>query len=306
MLNDRVQNIAIDVGRGYLKYYSEYNGNIYKGMFKSIIGEYRPLNFNDYDDPICIEYEGESYFCGSLAEKESHQAVRNSGDSKTSLTVQILINAVLSRIAMTDTVNLMIGVPNNSYKKSVLLDVIDVYQGKKIIVKDKINNNTKRVVIGMVDIFKEADAIMMKETNGEPDENIDIAFISVGFRTTECSYYSKGNHVDKYSRTILFGNQTILSMVQEKLKDRGIIHDLNYIDSNVGDYDDLKEKAYKLSSEVLTQKIEEIIPNGFSETKILVGGGTALRMQLDSRFELIEDAQFAVVIGLFKTAELTF
>ena len=306
MLNDRVQNIAIDVGRGYLKYYSEYNGNIYKGMFKSIIGEYRPLNFNDYDDPICIEYEGESYFCGSLAEKESHQAVRNSGDSKTSLTVQILINAVLSRIAMTDVVNLMIGVPNNSYKKSVLLDVIDVYQGKKIIVKDKINNNTKRVVIGMVDIFKEADAIMMKETNGEPDENIDIAFISVGFRTTECSYYSKGNYVDKYSRTILFGNQTILSMVQEKLKDRGIIHDLNYIDSNVGDYDDLKEKAYKLSSEVLTQKIEEIIPNGFSETKILVGGGTALRMELDSRFELIEDAQFAVVIGLFKTAELTF
>ena len=90
MLNDRVQNIAIDVGRGYLKYYSEYNGNIYKGMFKSIRGEYRPLNFNDYDDPICIEYEGESYFCGSLAEKESHQAVRNSGDSKTSLTVQIL------------------------------------------------------------------------------------------------------------------------------------------------------------------------------------------------------------------------
>ena len=29
-------------------------------------------------------------------------------------------------------------------------------------------------------------------------------------------------------------------------------------------------------------------------------------MELDSRFELIEDAQFAVVIGLFKTAELTF
>ena len=113
MLNDKVQNIAIDAGRGYLKYYSEYNGKIYKGMFKSIIGECRPLNFNDYNDPICIEFDGESYFCGSLAEKESHQAVRNSGDSKTSLTVQVLINAVLSRIAMTDTVNLMLGVPNN-------------------------------------------------------------------------------------------------------------------------------------------------------------------------------------------------
>ena len=306
MLNDGVQNIAIDAGRGYLKYYSEYNGKIYKGMFKSIIGEYRPLNFNDYNDPICIEFDGESYFCGSLAEKESHQAVRNSGDSKTSLTVQVLINAVLSRIAMTDTVNLMLGVPNNSYKKSVLLDVIDVYQGKKIIVKDKINNNTKRVIIEMVDIFKEADALMMKETNGEPNENIDIAFISVGFRTTECSYYSKGNYVDKYSKTIPFGNQTILATVQEKLKDRGIIHDLNYIDSNIGDYDDLKEKAYKLSQEVLTQKIEEIIPNNFSETKILVGGGTALKMELDPRFELIEDAQFAVAIGLFKVAVLSF
>ena len=56
----------------------------------------------------------------------------------------------------------------------------------------------------------------------------------------------------------------------------------------------------------LTQKIEEIIKNQFSETKIIVAGGTALRMELDPRFELYEDAQFAVAIGLFKVAELTF
>jgi hypothetical protein len=305
-MQEDIQNIAVDIGRGYTKYYSEYNGKIYKGMFKSIIGESRPLDFKDYDNPICIECNGESYFCGSLAELESHQSVRNSGDSKTSLTVQVLINAILSKIAMTDNVNIMLGVPYNMYKKSVLLDVIETYQGKKITVKDKINNNIKMITINAIDIFKEADSIMVYVTDGSPDENIDIAFISVGFRSTEISYYSKGHYVDKYSYTIPFGNQTILATVQDKLKDRGIIHDLNYIDSNVGDYDDLKARAYKLSQEVLTQKIEEIIKNSFSECKIIVGGGTALKMELDSRFELIEDAQFAVVIGLYKVAEITF
>jgi hypothetical protein len=218
----------------------------------------------------------------------------------------VLINAVISKVAMTDDINIMLGVPYNMYKKSVLLDVIETYQDKKITVKDKINNNIKMITINAIGIFKEADSIMVYVTDGSPDENIDIAFISVGFRSTEISYYSKGHYVDKYSYTIPFGNQTILATVQDKLKDRGIIHDLNYIDSNVGDYDDLKARAYKLSQEVLTQKIEEIIKNSFSECKIIVGGGTALKMELDSRFELIEDAQFAVVIGLYKVAEITF
>lgn len=305
-MHNIIQNISCDVGRGYTKYYTEYNGKVYKGMFKSIIGESRPLNYDDYTEPISIECDGEGYFIGYLAELESHQAVRNSGDSKVSLTVQILINAILSKCAMSDTVNIMLGCPNNMYKKSELLKVIDCYQGKRITVKDKIKNNIKVVTINAIELFREADAVMMATTNGEPDEDIDMAFISIGFRSTETSYYSKGQYVDKYSKTIPFGNQTVLSTVQEKLKDKGIIHDLNYIDSNVGDYDELKDRAYKLSKEVLTQKIEEIIKNQFSETRILVAGGTALRMELDSRFELVEDAQFAVAIGLFKVAEILF
>lgn len=305
-MHNIIQNISCDVGRGYTKYYTEYNGKIYKGMFKSIIGESRPLNYDDYEEPISIECDGEGYFIGYLAELESHQSVRNSGDSKTSLTVQILINAILSKCAMTDTVNIMLGCPNNMYKKSELLKVINCYQGKQITVKDKIKNNIKVITINAIELFREADAVMMATTNGEPDEDIDMAFISIGFRSTETSYYSKGQYVDKYSKTIPFGNQTVLSVVQEKLKDRGIIHDLNYIDSNVGDYDELKDKAYKLSQEVLTQKIEEIIKNQFSETRILVAGGTALRMELDPRFELVEDAQFSVAIGLFRVAEILF
>ena len=305
-MEDKIQNIACDIGRGYTKYYSEFNGRIYKGMFKSIIGESRPLNYDDYTDPISIEVNGNGYFCGGLAELESHQAVRNSGDSKVSLTVQILISAILSRCAMTDNINIMLGCPNNMYKKSELMKVIDTYQDKKLTIKDKVSNTIKVVTINAIEIFKEADAVMMASTNGEPSEDTDMAFISVGFRSTEISYYSKGQYIDKYSKTIPFGNQTILSTVQGQLKDRGIIHDLNYIDSNVGDYDDLKASAYALSQEVLTQKIEEIIKNQFSETKIIVAGGTALRMELDPRFELYEDAQFAVAIGLFKVAELTF
>ena len=74
-MEDKIQNIACDIGRGYTKYYSEFNGRIYKGMFKSIIGESRPLNYDDYVDPISLEVNGNGYFCGGQYETKTVECI---------------------------------------------------------------------------------------------------------------------------------------------------------------------------------------------------------------------------------------
>ena len=46
------QIIGMDIGRGCVKAQSEFDGETYSCMFKSIIGLGRKLDFDKYDDPI--------------------------------------------------------------------------------------------------------------------------------------------------------------------------------------------------------------------------------------------------------------
>ena len=98
------QIIGLDIGRGYSKGYSEINGLVKECMFKSIIGEGRALNFADYEAPIMINFKNEDWFIGLLAEQESQTPIRNSKDSKTTETVQTLIAAALSQLAVEEEV----------------------------------------------------------------------------------------------------------------------------------------------------------------------------------------------------------
>lgn len=306
MFND-YQIIGIDVGRGFTKAYSIYNNETFKVKLKSIIGDGRNIKFEKYKDPSYIQVEGIDYFVGELAEKESYSATRNSSDSKTSLTVKILIDTVISKIAKCSNIKIMLGVPNNAYRKSVLMDVISTYKDKIITVKDNIHNSSKTVNITDIEIFREADAIAYDVMGNYINIDKDKAFISIGFKSTEISYFAKDMmFIDKLSKTIPYGNQHMLSYVQNKLKDNNIVKELYEIDSNKKDYDELKKMAYELASESFVQKIEGIIPNDFIETDVYVGGGTALHLTLDDRFNLIDDAQMSVARGLAYVGKLMF
>lgn len=306
-LNNEYQIIGVDIGRGYSKAYTTFNNEIDSVIFKSLIGDSRNIDFSKYENPIYITTEGNGYFIGELAEKESYSATRNSSDSKTSLTVRVLISAIISRLAKCDNIKIMLGVPNNQYRKSVLLDIMSTYKDKTITVKDNLTNTSKTITITDIDIFKEGDSVAYDVMGHNINNDRDIACISLGFKTSEISYFSKGmNYVDRLSKTILYANQHMLGYVQNKLKDSNIIKDLNEIDSNINDYDELKREAYELASESFTQKIEEIIPNGFIETDVYLAGGTALHLTLDERFNIVEIPQLSVARGLEFVGRLLF
>lgn len=307
---ENIQKIGFDFGRGYVKAYSEVDNIEHIAVFKSVIGEGRDIDLSEYmekesEKPIYIEYQNTNYFIGILAEKESQVPVRNSRDSKTSNTVEILFAAALSEVAVKEKVDIMLGVPYKNYRKSVLKEVIEKYKGQTIKVKNKINGSTKEVYINNISIFREGDAALIHAIDGKINEDKPVGLVSVGFRTTELSYFDKGFIFnDKMSNTIEFGNRTLLSTVQDSLRDINIMKEVNEIDTS-NDYDDLKSKAYLLGSENLAQRIDDIWINK-SEMDLYVAGGTSTKLTFDKEFKRVKDAQLATAKGLFEVAKRKF
>lgn len=299
------QIIGLDIGRGYSKGYSEINGLVKECMFKSIIGEGRALNFADYESPIMINFKNEDWFIGLLAEQESQTPIRNSKDSKTTETVQTLIAAALSQLAVEEEVKIVLGVPYKSFRKFVLEEVVETYKGKEIKVKDKINGGTKEIKIVDIMIFRESDAALYWQVRDNKNNNKPVGLVSIGFRTTEMSYFDKGlKFNDRKSDTIEFGNRSVMNNVKDKLLNMNIIKDVNEIDTS-NDYEDLKKKAYKIASENIEQQIEDKWIN-LGEMDIYIAGGTALNMSFDSRFKVLADAQMATAKGLWLIGTRTF
>lgn len=291
------QIVGLDIGRGYVKGYSEVNGIVKECLFKSVIGEGRNIDFSTYENPIMIQFENEDWFVGLLAEKESQTVVRNSKDSKTTNTVKVLMAAALNELAVEDNVKIMLGVPYKSFRKVVLSEVIESYKGKTIKVKDKINGGYKEIRIVDISIYREGDAALYWELK---DKNNDkpVGLASIGFRTTELSYFEKDLIFnDKKSDTIEFGNRSVMNNVKDKLLDIGIIKDINEIDTS-NEYDELKEKAYMIATENIEQQIEDKWVN-LDEMDIYIAGGTSLNMKFDNRFKLVNDTQSATAKGLW-------
>ena len=294
-----VQVIGLDLGRGFVKGYTEFNEQNKECLFKSVVGLGRSMDFNNFENPIYVEVDGDDYFCGELAEVEGDNPTQNSKDDKTTLTARKLFNACLSELALSNNVKIMIGVPNKLFKKSVMQEIIDCYKNKTISIKDKINGGTKNVTILDIKIYRESDAALMWTMRDNMIMNKPVGMVTVGFRTTELSYFEKGlKFNDKKSKTIEAGNKTVLEYVQRKLKDeRNIMKELFEIDSNVGDYDNLKKIGYENFTESTIQQIEQNWIN-LDEMDIFIGGGTALNMKFKD-FKVIEDAQMATAKGLW-------
>lgn len=296
-----VQEIGLDIGRGYVKAYSEYNGIVKSCMFKAVCGEGRSIDTSNYENAIQIEFEKFDYFIGLLAEKESQVANRNAKDSKVSETVQVLFAAALNEVAIADNVKIVLGVPYKSFRKTVLSEVVETYQGRMFEVKDKLKGGTKKVTIDSISIFRESDAALYWELREVKTNQKPVGMVTVGFRSTELSYFEAGlKFSDKKSKTIEFGNRSAMLLVKDTLEKDDIIKEVNEIDTS-NQYDKLKKKAYSLATERVEQEIEDAWVN-LSEMDIYIAGGTALNMSFDKQFKLVDDSQMATAKGLYLVA----
>ena len=305
-----VQYIGMDIGRGYVKAYSEHMGEVYQTRFKSIVALGRDMDFNEdfnkmeNQDKIYIEIEGKKFFCGKLAELEGFNPNQNERDDKTSPTVKRLVYAALNEVAVSSQVKIMLGVPHKLFKKEVLNAVIEAYKGKPIELKNKITGTFKEVTIRDILIFREADAALMWHVRQYPTlKNGAVAMVNVGFRTTELCFYEKGlKYNDKKSNTLELGNKTALEYVERELSTSGTKRTLAEIDSS-DEYDNLKENAYEMLSETIANRIEGAWIN-LNEVAICACGGTSQKLTLG--YEVIDDPQMATSKGLYLVAKKKF
>ena len=282
-----IQIIGLDCGRGFTKGYTELNGVVKECCFKSIIGEGREIELSGFDNPMMINYDNEDWFVGLLAEKESQTLARNNKDSKVSNTVQVLMAAALSELALEDTVNIMLAVPYKSFRKSVLAEIVEEYKGRTFKVKDKVHGYYKEIKINDISICREADAALYWQLKDSDTLERPVGIVNIGFRSTELAYFDKSlTFIDKKSDTIEFGNRSVMNNVKDKLLSNGIIKDVNEIDTS-DDYNELKERAYRLASENVDQLIEERWIN-LDEMDIYLAGGTSLNINFDEIFKVIE------------------
>lgn len=299
IINQESQIIGADIGRGYVKGYTVYNGEARECCFKSIVSLGREIDFEDHKDPIYLEVDGEEYFAGILAEVEGYSPTSNNMESKITLTAEKLLYALLDKLAVTDNVKLVLGVPNKSYNKRTLTEVTEAYKGKTIKIMNNITKSYKNVFIEDISIFRESDAALFWELRDRTTTNKPIGMVTVGFRTTEFTYFDKGMKFnDKKSKSLELGNKTALEYVQRELNDKfNLSKELFEIDSNIGDYDTLKEKGYRILSEKVAQEVDSYWVNT-EEMDIYFGGGTTQRMNIYNG-TLVEAPQMATAKGLY-------
>ena len=100
-IDDAIQQIGVDIGQGFLKAYSQFEGEVYQCMFKSIIGLGRKIKFDDYENPIYINVNNDkgSYFVGefnsiNLLKTKSHsifKTCKNLIDNSIDIRINISI-----------------------------------------------------------------------------------------------------------------------------------------------------------------------------------------------------------------------
>lgn len=308
------QLLGIDIGRGYAKGYSEYRNAIHECCFKSIVALGREMDFSEQIDPIYIEVntgededDSEDYFVGYLAETEGDDPIHVLADDKTTLNVQKLIWAVLHKIAIADRVKINLGVPNKLFTKTVLKKVIDTYKGKEVEIKDMITGSYKKITIVDITIFREADSALLwhTEKNITTDIKKPIGLVSIGFRTTEFSYYDENlKYNDKFSTSAEIGNKTALEYIKRKLKAEGVTRTLAEIDTS-DKYDKYKTRAYKSLSNSIENEIETMWLNR-SEMDIYIAGGTSTHLSLPEEYSSVPTPQMATAKGLYTVAKRVF
>lgn len=303
-MSNAIQVIGLDIGRGYVKGYTEYSGSSKECNFKSVVGLGRNMEFTNFTDPIYLEVNEEDYFAGYLAEVEGDNPIQNLKDDKTTPTVKKLMYAGLNKLAVAENVKIMLGVPNKLFRKSILKQIEETYKGKQIRIKDKISGAYKDITIKDISIFREGDAALLWHVKDKQPSQNSIGMATVGFRTTEFSCYDKDlKYNDKLSKTLEIGNKTALEFVQRRLEEDKIMRTLPEIDSS-DRYDKIKTIAYNSLAESVEQEIENAWVN-LGEMDIYIGGGTALNMKFND-YTVIDDAQMVTARGLYLVGSKRF
>ena len=293
------QVIGLDIGRGYVKAYSNFNGKEEVAIFNSVYGNGRlNIDYASWKDPIALSIGGDLFFFGELAVKESLNKSTNIKDEKTTEIAENLLIAALSRIGKAKEIKIMLGVPNRLYNKRNREEVISKYKNKTYKFKDDVTDEMKEFSIVDIDIFRESDSALLYLLRGQRNSK-PVGLITVGYRTTEITYYDPNfRFIDRNSTSIAAGQKDVNEEVRRKLEQKRIYKDSAEIDLS-NDYDDKKALGYSMIENKIEEELDGLWTNLGEMEKIYICGGTSMNLKLDEKtFTKVKDPQLVTAKGL--------
>lgn len=337
-----MENVSIDLGYGFVKAISS-NGK--RVIFPSVVGnEGSNLDLsgafgnrpNDIEN-IHIRYDNESYFIGSLAEKESSATTRVFEQERfKNVYTNILLNTAIQLVSDSDIVSVTTGLPLDFYQAQAK-DFRNSILGIQPItgwISGSLVGKEKRTNIEQAFVFPQgASAVFSALINHEGKyiypqlmyKGSLIALIDIGFRTTDfvvVEIQENGSFVPfaKLSGTVDEGVINLYKSLRQAYKEKTGGSDLNerYINQILEngflmyrgkqiDFTDI----IKTSKQSIIAKIGDRLKSVWSNEMdlfsaiFLAGGGGSLfqpiiQPHFDNRLELITESQFANAIGYLR------
>ena len=300
--------IGIDIGFGFTK---ATNGKEML-VFKSIFGEATDIQFREHllsaaspEEHLHIELEGESFFVGELAERQSH--VRSfTLDQNQFITnfAKTMAMTALSKLASTNkTVSLVTGLPVSFYRRhreelsGLLLGAHSLVTLDASGARHEMSVTVKQVRV-IPQPFGSLFNLMMGDTAELSDKRYvqeKIGVVDVGFRTTDYTVSDKTKYSGRGSGSSESGIARAFGMIAAKLLEKtGVDVELYRMYDAVArgsikirgrtiDLQPLTEEAFSKLASAIATEVDRLWADDWDIDLIVVtgGGGAVLAPYLE-------------------------
>ncbi len=223
--------VGIDIGFGFTKATNGKESLIYK----SVYGESTDIQFRDKilggsvnEEYLHIELDGQAYFVGELAERQSN--VRFFTLDQTQMVAnfaKILAMAALSKLVeRNEPVKLVTGLPVGQYRR-LKNDLARILQGRHTLTLiDESGGRTETVIsVSQVKVIPQPVGtlfdLMLNDQGGAGERrflNEKVGVIDIGFRTSDYAIANKTNYAERGSRSTELGIAHAFKIIAAKLQ----------------------------------------------------------------------------------------
>lgn len=293
--------IGVDPGNRFTKATSEHNEII----FSSTVGSGRNIIFkmNDNKSKSLITINGNKYFVGSMATRESYDASLALDETRVEHenTVVLILTAVarvLKCNALWANVDLITGMPIIYYKEHRLRQrLIDKLRKQNYNIEFQ---GQKRVInFQSVTVFPEGAAALFSVIREEFKTN-RIGIIDVGSWRSNYCVLDEMEYEDKSSGTLPLGmHQALLMLDTNKL-----LHEIEDMPQQNKELKEQIEKARKAKARQIADAIRGKWTSADFFALYLAGGGAGYLKEFFPNAHIISDPQMANARGLYKVGRM--
>jgi plasmid segregation protein ParM len=303
-----VNVIGIDIGFGFTK---ATNGKEML-VFKSIFGEATDIQFREHllsaaspEEHLHIELEGESFFVGELAERQSHvrSFTLDQNQFITNFAKTMAMTALSKLVSANNTVNLVTGLPVSFYRRhreelsGLLLGAHSLVTLDASGARHEMSLTVKQVRV-IPQPFGSLFNLMMGDTAELSDKRYvqeKIGVVDVGFRTTDYTVSDKTKYSGRGSGSSESGIARAFGMIAAKLLEKtGVDVELYRMYDAVArgsikirgrtiDLKPLTEEAFSKLASAIATEVDRLWADDWDIDLIVVtgGGGAVLAPYLE-------------------------